>query len=76
MKATYEKKGKHWRFEVRIDREYPFTRPQLHSLDKQNNLISEARDLLAMVLDEGQNWGPYLMLNKFIEDIPQLVSKI
>lgn len=61
---------------MRIDREYPFGQPQLHSLDKQNSFISEARDIIALVIGEGQNWGPSIMLSKFIIEVPHLVSSI
>lgn len=60
---------------MRIDTEYPFGHPQLHSLDKGNGQIAEAKDLLG-VLMEGQIWGPSIMLSKFIEDVPTLVEKI
>jgi len=71
----YEKKHRVWQFELRIDTEYPFGHPQLHSLDKQNGAISEAKDLLGVLL-ESQNWGPSIMLSRFVEELPILVHKI
>lgn len=62
-------------FELRIDSEYPFGHPQLHSLDKGNPAIAEAKDLLGVLLDN-QNWGPSMMLSRFVEDLPILVQKI
>lgn len=64
-----------WQFELRIDTEYPFGHPQLHSLDKTNGAIAEAKDLLGLLL-ENQNWGPSIMLSKFVEELPVLVQRI
>lgn len=73
---TYERKHKPHHFELRVDLEYPFSHPQLHSLDRYNSLISEARDLLYLYFEEGQLWGPSMMLSKFVEGIAVVMDRI
>jgi hypothetical protein len=48
----------------------------VHSLDKANPLIAEARDLINLFLDEGEIWGPSVMMTRFAEGLEGAMNKI
>jgi hypothetical protein len=66
----------YWWWGFRLDYEYPFSRPQVHSFDKANSLVAKARDLISLFLNEGEIWDSSVIMIRFADNLETTIDKL